>query len=550
MTPRLKFIYPLLLCLLAPALGFAQGVPFRTQIRYGPSDGAVSAPVITVCTSSASLLQLPCQGLATIYTDATLTVQQANPFRGDKLGNVLFYASPGQEFVVSVTAPLSPGYSFIVDMTNVNALITGNNAWTGNETHSGTEGFSGPVSTSGSDTHTGTESFTGTVPANFYVATGGNGGSDSADCLAATVGGGHGPCLTVQHACDVAMSYFWAGGSSVINVGTGTFQGPILSGAISGTSGNGVSGQYLTISGNGAANTTLTDSNSNVAVIVASNYMTLLLNNLTISVPNNETGVFAQHFAVVGATGSSLVFTGGGTGAQAFHAEQSGLIEFAGTPSITLNGTWGDFLSEGFGGLVGFPNTIICGTTNAFASAFAFLDGGAIANFTGSFSGCGSVTGTRYILNGYSFLGNTTGSALPGNAIGVVTSGSRYRPSPSPSIAATTGLGSGGSAAMSGSIISGSHGGAIILTTGSSGTSSSGTITMNWGEIQSSSGGNTPSPCVAIPVTGAATWTTGATAGVNSVSTSQIQFIWTNGASTNLATSQTYTLWYVCGGDL
>lgn len=34
-------------------------------------------------------------------------------------------------------------------------------------------------------------------PDNFYVATSANGGSDSNDCLSATLSGSHGPCLTL-----------------------------------------------------------------------------------------------------------------------------------------------------------------------------------------------------------------------------------------------------------------------------------------------------------------------------------------------------------------
>ena len=59
---------------------------------------------------------LPCQGLATIYTDASLTTTMSNPLFSDSDGNYVFWAAPGAEFVVSVTAPLSPGYSFIVDI--------------------------------------------------------------------------------------------------------------------------------------------------------------------------------------------------------------------------------------------------------------------------------------------------------------------------------------------------------------------------------------------------------------------------------------------------
>ncbi len=55
---------------------------------------------------------------------------------------------------------------------------------------------------------------------NRYVATAANGGSDSADGMAATVGGGHGPWLTLQHANDAIPK---SAPGYCINIGDGSY---------------------------------------------------------------------------------------------------------------------------------------------------------------------------------------------------------------------------------------------------------------------------------------------------------------------------------------
>jgi hypothetical protein len=130
-----------------PLGGWAQSlVPFRAKLLDTPSGAPQSAAVITVCPNTASLKQLPCfPATSSIYSDAAGTMPLADPFRADQLGNVVFYATAGAEFVVSVTGVISPGYSFVVDMnaTNATVILGANNAWLGNETHAGTEAFNG-----------------------------------------------------------------------------------------------------------------------------------------------------------------------------------------------------------------------------------------------------------------------------------------------------------------------------------------------------------------------------------------------------------------------
>jgi len=78
--------------LIAPSVR-AQGSR-KDDIVFGPSGHPVSDATIRVCASTAT--GAPCTPLATIYTDATLTVPATNPFQSDGIGNYHFYAPAGR----------------------------------------------------------------------------------------------------------------------------------------------------------------------------------------------------------------------------------------------------------------------------------------------------------------------------------------------------------------------------------------------------------------------------------------------------------------------
>ena len=66
----------------------------------------VSGATVRVCQPGAT--GTPCTPLATIYTDATLTVTSANPFQTDGLGNYHFYASAGR-YQIQMSSPQITG---------------------------------------------------------------------------------------------------------------------------------------------------------------------------------------------------------------------------------------------------------------------------------------------------------------------------------------------------------------------------------------------------------------------------------------------------------
>ena len=105
MRIKLAAFAALLACaaLLAPA-AHAQGSR-HDDIIFGPGGHAVAGATVRVCTPSAT--GTPCSPLATIYTDATLTIPAMNPFQSDGIGNYHFYAPAGRYMVQISSAQIS-----------------------------------------------------------------------------------------------------------------------------------------------------------------------------------------------------------------------------------------------------------------------------------------------------------------------------------------------------------------------------------------------------------------------------------------------------------
>ena len=111
--------------LAAPPAG-AQGSR-RDDIVFGPSGHPIAGATVTVCQSTAT--GTPCTPLATIYTDATLTVPAMNPFQGDGIGNFHFYAPAGR-YLVQITGPQITGtivYPDVILPADLSSTAAGNN---------------------------------------------------------------------------------------------------------------------------------------------------------------------------------------------------------------------------------------------------------------------------------------------------------------------------------------------------------------------------------------------------------------------------------------
>ncbi len=92
------------LLLAAPAL-HAQGSR-KDDIVFGPTGHPVSGATVRVCQPTAT--GTPCTPLATVYTDATLSVTSANPFQTDGIGNYHFYAPAGR-YQIQISSPQITG---------------------------------------------------------------------------------------------------------------------------------------------------------------------------------------------------------------------------------------------------------------------------------------------------------------------------------------------------------------------------------------------------------------------------------------------------------
>lgn len=102
----------------------------------------VANATIRVC--SAGSTGSPCSPLASIYSNIALSVPLANPFNADANGNYYFFASPTVAYDIQISGT---GIATITQTNVTMACATGcpglstNNAFTGNNTHSGIETF-------------------------------------------------------------------------------------------------------------------------------------------------------------------------------------------------------------------------------------------------------------------------------------------------------------------------------------------------------------------------------------------------------------------------
>jgi Pectate lyase superfamily protein len=130
----------------------------KDDIVFGPSGHPIAGATVTVCQPTAT--GVPCTPLATIYTDATMTVPAPNPFQADGIGNYHFYAPAGR-YVVQVSGPQIPTaitYPDVILPADVSSSGAGNNISAFGLT------LGGNLTVAGNATITGTLSSTGFNP--------------------------------------------------------------------------------------------------------------------------------------------------------------------------------------------------------------------------------------------------------------------------------------------------------------------------------------------------------------------------------------------------
>jgi len=99
----------------------------KDDIVFGPAGHPIAGATVTVCMPTAT--GTPCSPLATIYTDATLTVPTMNPFQTDGIGNYHFYAPAGR-YQLQVSGPGITGtvtYRDVILPADLSSSGSGNN---------------------------------------------------------------------------------------------------------------------------------------------------------------------------------------------------------------------------------------------------------------------------------------------------------------------------------------------------------------------------------------------------------------------------------------
>jgi len=120
------FAFALIMGGLALPQANAQGSR-RDDIVFGPSGHPIAGATITVCQATAT--GSPCAPLATLFTDATLTISSPNPFQADGIGNYHFYAPAGR-YLIQITGPQITGtlnYPDVILPADVSSSGAGNN---------------------------------------------------------------------------------------------------------------------------------------------------------------------------------------------------------------------------------------------------------------------------------------------------------------------------------------------------------------------------------------------------------------------------------------
>ncbi|MFZ0431834.1 MAG: glycosyl hydrolase family 28-related protein [Candidatus Acidiferrales bacterium] len=161
-----------LLLAISGGAAFGQGSR-KDDIVFGPSGHPVAGAIVTVCQSTAT--GTPCTPLATVYTDATLTVPSPNPFQTDGIGNYHFYAPAGR-YLLQISGPGIQGtitYPDVILPADVSSSGAGNNLSAFGLT------LGGDLSVAGNATVTGTLTTTNFNPGSFSPSTLNVGGNES-----------------------------------------------------------------------------------------------------------------------------------------------------------------------------------------------------------------------------------------------------------------------------------------------------------------------------------------------------------------------------------
>lgn len=258
-----------------------------------------------------------------------------------------------------------------------------------------------------------------TANLNLYVATT---GSDSANTGLSSGS----PFLTIQHAVNVALNNYDAGGYTItINIAAGTYTEAVtVAGQLPGSVANPSS---LVVKG--ASSSTVTLTFASAPPFTATYGGAAQISGMTVTCTGaNLAAVQAERAGVITIGSDVVVNSTGGGSATALNAHIHAEIDISANMTIgNFNGT--SPLAASLGGVVALNGIgiTITGTVTSSSGFAAVSQLGAIYALGDTFTG-GTVTGPRYSADTNAVINTGGGGAsyFPGSAVGTTSTGGQY----------------------------------------------------------------------------------------------------------------------------
>lgn len=259
-------------------------------------------------------------------------------------------------------------------------------------------------------------------------------GSDAYDGTASTVGGGHGPWATLQHANDFISQFNLNGFNITVTCADSLAYLPVFLSAIAGA------GNVLWVGNNATpANCRITGT-SKSCIVGGYSGQAHSFSGFSVTSSGSYTGDPMLGVHIFG-SGTQLTLNNMSYGACLgghYSADAGALLLLTGTETVT-GGCAGSVGGNGAhascvnGATLQTPSTITCTVTTAvtFAAGWFVCSGVAFGQilFTGgTVTGAGNVTGQRYQVNTNAVISTNGGTATyyPGTVAGAVSSGGQY----------------------------------------------------------------------------------------------------------------------------
>lgn len=304
MIRRALFLTVVLFALASSA--FCQGARYdnTATVNVFGVQHVVANATIRVC--SAGSTGSPCSPLASIYSNIALSVPLANPFNADANGNYFFFASPTVAYDIQISGT---GIATITQTNVTMACATGcpglsaNNAFTGNNTHSGIETFNtnaiianagitsaGPNTLNGGGTTAGSWTHAGLHTFNLGLTSSGPNTLNGGGVFSGTYSGNHTLTGTATFSSLANLN-----GGGALN---GSFSGPTTLTGVANLNGGGA------LNGSFSGPTTLT---GNVTATAGQNSINLYNLNTIIYVDGIHFTTLASALATVPVGGAIVI---------------------------------------------------------------------------------------------------------------------------------------------------------------------------------------------------------------------------------------------------